>query len=50
MLTQQTEDYEAYMQQQKNIRGAAYDITEQTRDYNQIIQSTIKSKINSLLC
>lgn len=38
MLEQQTEDYEAYIQQQKNLRGSAYDITEQTRDYDKIIQ------------
>ena len=38
ILNQQTEDYEAYIQEQKNLRGAAYDITEQTSDYNKIIQ------------
>lgn len=38
ILDQQTEDYEAYIQEQKNLRGAAYDITEQTSDYNKIIQ------------
>lgn len=38
ILEQQTEDYETYIQQQKNLRGSAYDITEQTRDYNKIIQ------------
>lgn len=38
MLDQQTEDYEVYIQNQKNLRGAAYDITEQTKDYNKIIQ------------
>lgn len=38
MLEQQTEDYETYIQQQKNLRGSAYDVTEQTRDYNKIIQ------------
>ena len=38
LLNQQTEDYEAYIQKQKNMRGASYDITEQTADYNKIIQ------------
>lgn len=38
LLDQQTEDYENYIQDQKNARGAAYDITEQTADYNKIIQ------------
>ncbi len=38
LLDQQTENYEAYIQKQKNMRGAAYDINEQTADYNKIIQ------------
>ena len=38
LLDQQTEDYENYIQDVKNARGAAYDITEQTADYNKIIQ------------
>lgn len=38
LLEQQTEDHEAYIQKQKNMRGASYDITEQTADYNKIIQ------------
>lgn len=38
LLEQQTEDYENYIQGQKNARGAAYDINEQTADYNKIIQ------------
>lgn len=38
MLEQQTEDYETYIQQQKNLRGSAYDVTQQTNDYNKIIQ------------
>lgn len=37
LLDQQTEDYEAYIQEQINLRGAAYDVTEQTADYNKII-------------
>jgi len=38
ILEQQTEDYEAYIQEQKNLRGAAYDVVEQTRDYDKIIR------------
>jgi hypothetical protein len=38
LLEQKTEDYEKYIQDQKNARGAAYDITEQTADYNKIIR------------
>lgn len=38
LLDQQTEDYEAYIQEQINLRGAAYDVTEQIADYNKIIQ------------
>lgn len=38
LLDKQTEDYENYIQDQKNARGAAYDINEQTTDYNKIIQ------------
>lgn len=38
LLEKQTEDYENYIQDVKNARGAAYDITEQTADYNKIIQ------------
>lgn len=37
ILDQQTEDYEAYMQKQKNLKGAAYDVKEQTKDYDKII-------------
>ena len=37
MLEQQTEDYEAYIAEQKNLRGAAYDVVEQNRDYDKII-------------
>lgn len=48
ILEQQTEDYEAYIQQQKNLRGSAYDITEQTRDYNKIIQMH-KSYLNQIM-
>ena len=38
ILDQQTEDYEAYIQEQKNLRGAAYDVVEQTKDYDVIIK------------
>lgn len=38
ILEQQTEDYEAYIQEQKNLKGAAYDVVEQTRDYDKIIR------------
>lgn len=37
MLNQQTEDYETYIQQQINNRGAEYNINERNRDYNKII-------------
>lgn len=48
LLEQQTEDYEAYIQQQKNLRGSAYDVTEQTRDYNKIIQMH-KNYLNQIM-
>ena len=48
ILEQQTEDYEAYIQQQKNLRGSAYDVTEQTRDYNKIIQMH-KNYLNQIM-
>lgn len=48
MLQQQTEDYEIYIQQQKNLRGSAYDLTEQTRDYNKIIQMH-KNYLNQIM-
>lgn len=38
LLEQQTEDYETYIQEQKNLRGAEYDVKEQTSDYNKIIK------------
>lgn len=38
LLEQQTEDYEAYIQEQKNLKGAAYDVKEQTQDYDKIIK------------
>lgn len=48
ILEQQTEDYEVYIQEQKNLRGAAYDITEQTRDYDRII-SMHRSYLNQIM-
>lgn len=48
VLEQQTEDYEAYIQEQKNLRGAAYDVTEQTSDYNKIIQMH-KNYLNQIM-
>lgn len=48
ILDQQTEDYEAYIQEQKNLRGSAYDITEQTSDYNKIIQMH-KNYLNQIM-
>lgn len=38
LLNQQTEDYENYIQDQVNMRGAEYDIQDRTKDYDQIIQ------------
>lgn len=38
ILDQQTEDYENYIEDQKNLRGAAYDVFEQTKDYDKIIE------------
>lgn len=48
LLDQQTEDYETYIQQQKNLRGSAYNIDEQTSDYNKIIQMH-KSYLNQIM-
>lgn len=48
ILEQQTEDYEVYIQEQKNLRGSAYDITEQTSDYNKIIQMH-KNYLNQIM-
>ena len=38
VLDQQTEDYEAYIQEQMNNRGSAYDVKEQIKDYDAIIK------------
>lgn len=48
LLEQQTEDYENYMQEQKNLRGAAYDVKEQTSDYDKIIRMH-KSYLNQIM-
>lgn len=38
LLDQQTTDYERYIQDQKNLRGAEYDTKEQEEDLNKIIK------------
>lgn len=38
ILNQQTEDYEAYIQKQRNAKGASYDVKEQQKDYDKIIK------------
>lgn len=38
ILNQKTEDYKSYMQEQKNIRGAEYDVKEQEADLSKIIE------------
>lgn len=38
LLDEQTKDYENYIQEQKNIRGASYDVVEQSADYDKIIE------------
>lgn len=48
LLEQQTEDYETYIQEQKNARGAAYDIEEQTKDYDAIIKMH-KNYLNQIM-
>lgn len=48
ILAQQTEDYEAYIQQQINNRGAEYDVKERTKDYDKII-SMHKSYLNQIM-
>lgn len=47
-LEQQTEDYETYIQEQKNLRGAAYDVKEQTQDYDKIIKMH-KNYLNQIM-
>lgn len=48
IIDQQTEDYENYIQDVKNARGSAYDIVEQTADYNKIIQMH-KNYLNQIM-
>ena len=48
LLDQQTEDYEAYIQEQINKRGAAYDVKEQTKDYDAIIKMH-KNYLNQIM-
>lgn len=48
ILDQQTEDYENYIQDVKNARGSAYDIVEQTADYNKIIKMH-KNYLNQIM-
>lgn len=38
LIDEQTEEFERAMEDQRNARGAAYDVKEQTRDYNKIIE------------
>lgn len=48
MLDKQTEDYETYIQQQINNRGAEYNINERNKDYNKII-AMHKSYLNQIM-
>jgi len=48
VLDEQTEDYEAYIQQQINTRGAEYDTAERTRDYDKII-SMHRNYLNQIM-
>lgn len=48
LLDQQTSDYEKYIQDQKNLRGAEYDVKEQERDLNKIIQMH-KNYLNQIM-
>lgn len=48
ILEQQTEDYETYIQEQKNLRGAEYDVKDQTRDYDKII-AMHKNYLNQIM-
>lgn len=38
LLDQQTKDYEEYIEEQKQLRGAEYDVKEQENDLNKIIE------------
>ena len=48
LLDQQTEDYERYIEEQKNLRGAAYDAAEQAKDYDAIIKMH-KNYLNQIM-
>lgn len=48
LLEQQTKDYERYMEDQKNMRGAEYDAKEQESDLNKII-ALHKNYLNQII-
>lgn len=48
LLEQETKDYQRYIQDQKNIRGAEYDAKEQEKDLNKII-ALHKSYLNQIM-
>lgn len=48
LLEQQTKDYERYIEDQKNLRGAEYDAKEQEADLNKII-ALHKSYLNQIM-
>lgn len=48
LLEQQTKDYERYIEDQKNLRGAEYDVKEQEADLNKII-ALHKSYLNQIM-
>ena len=48
LLDQQTEDYENYIQDQINNRGAEYDIQDRTKDYDKII-SMHRNYLNQIM-
>ena len=48
LLEQQTKDYERYIEDQKNIRGAEYDAKEQESDLNKII-ALHKNYLNQIM-
>ena len=48
LLEQQTKDYERYMEDQKNMRGAEYDAKEQESDLNKII-ALHKNYLNQIM-
>ncbi len=48
LLEQQTKDYERYIEDQKNLRGAEYDVKEQEADLNKII-ALHKNYLNQIM-